>query len=44
MVTFAKLATMGIDVPYTSNIIERVMGTISRRCKHIWARWSTNGL
>ena len=34
MVTFAKLALKNIQVPYTSNVIERLMGEISKRCKH----------
>jgi hypothetical protein len=44
MVTFAKLAVQGIDIPYTSNAIERLMGAIARRCKHGWMHWSTKGL
>lgn len=44
MVTFAKLATESIRIPYTSNVIERLMGEVARRCKHIWAHWSTKGL
>ena len=44
MVTFAKLAVQGIDIPYTSNAIERLMGTIAARCKHHWMHWSTKGL
>lgn len=44
MVTFAKLATENISIPYTSNVIERLMGEVARRCKHIWAHWSTDGL
>ena len=44
MVTFAKLALKNIRVPYTSNAIERLMGEISKRCKHKWMHWSTEGL
>ena len=44
MVTFAKLVTIGLDVPYTSNIMERMMGEVAKRCKHKWAHWSTKGL
>lgn len=45
MVTFAKIAlTKGIRIPYTSNAIERLMGEISKRCKHKWMHWSTKGL
>jgi hypothetical protein len=44
MVTFAKLAISGIEIPYTSNAIERLMGAIARRCKHGWMHWSTRGL
>jgi len=42
MVTFAKVALeIGISIPYTSNAIERLMGEISKRCKHKWMHWST---
>ena len=34
MATFAKLALKNIRIPYTSNAIERLMGDISKRCKH----------
>jgi hypothetical protein len=45
MVTFAKIAlTMNVRIPHTSNAIERLMGEISKRCKHKWAHWSTTGL
>ncbi|MCL4344165.1 MAG: transposase [Nitrososphaerota archaeon] len=44
MVTFAKLAVQGKDIPYTSNMIERLMGEVSKRCKHKWAHWSIKGL
>ena len=44
MVTFAKLALKNIQIPYTSNVIERLMGEISKRCKHKWAHWGTEGL
>ena len=44
MVTFAKLALKNIHIPYTSNVIERLMGEISKRCKHKWMHWSTEGL
>ena len=44
MVTFAKLALKNIQIPYTSNVIERLMGEISKRCKHKWMHWSTQGL
>ena len=44
MVTFAKLALKNIHIPYTSNVIERLMGEISKRCKHKWMHWSTQGL
>jgi hypothetical protein len=43
-VTFARLATAGISIPYTSNMMERLMGEIAKRCKHRWMHWSTNGL
>ncbi len=44
MVTFAKLAVEGIEIPWTSNVIERLMGEISKRIKHKWMRWTTRGL
>jgi len=44
MVTFAKLSLKNIRIPYTSNAIERLMGEISKRCKHKWMHWSTEGL
>jgi transposase-like protein len=44
MVTFAELALEGIQVLYTTNRIERLMGEVSKRCKHKWMHWSTQGL
>jgi len=44
LVTFAELALEGIQVPYTNNLIERLMGEISKRCKNKWMHWSTKGL
>ena len=44
MVTFAELALEDVEIPYTTNKIERLMGEISKRCKHKWMHWSTNGL
>ena len=44
MVTFARLAAQGRNVPYTSNMMERLMGEVSKRCKHKWAHWSMKGL
>jgi transposase-like protein len=43
-VTFAILALEEKDIPWTSNIIERLMGEISKRCKHKWMKWTTRGL
>ena len=44
MVTFAELALDDIQIPYTTNKIERLMGEVSKRCKHKWMHWSTQGL
>ena len=44
MVTFAELAMEDVEIPYTTNKIERLMGEISKRCKHKWMHWSTKGL
>jgi len=43
VVTFAILATEGRSIPWNSNIIERLMGEIQKRCKHKWMRWTTQG-
>lgn len=43
-VTFARLALEDVQVPWTSNRIERLMGEISKRCKHQWMSWTTTGL
>jgi len=34
MVTFAQLTLEDVEIPYTTNKIERLMGEISKRCKH----------
>jgi hypothetical protein len=44
MVTFARLAIIGVRVPETSNMIERLMGEIAKRVENRWARWSELGL
>lgn len=44
MVTFAQLALEDVTIPYTNNRMERLMGEVSKRCKHKWAHWSTQGL
>mgnify|MGYP001590656765 CR=1 FL=1 len=44
MVTFAELALDDVKIPYTTNRIERLMGEVSKRCKHKWMHWSTRGL
>lgn len=41
--TFASLALQGITVPWTSNLVERLMGTVSQRTKHKWMSWTTRG-
>jgi len=45
VVTFARVALeTGRIVPWNSNIIERLMGEVSKRIKHKWMRWTTRGL
>ncbi len=44
MVTFARLAMKGIQIPMTNNLIERLMGEVAKRVKHKWMHWSTKGL
>ncbi|MHC3439992.1 ISH6 family transposase [Natrialbaceae archaeon A-gly3] len=43
-VTFAELALEGQGVLWTSNVVERAMGEISKRCKNQWMRWTESGL
>jgi len=31
-------------VPYTNNLIERLMGEVAKRVKNRWMHWSTEGL
>jgi hypothetical protein len=35
-ITFPELAVERINIPYTTNAIDRLMGEISKRCKHKW--------
>ena len=42
MVTFAELALQNVEIPYTTNKIERLMGEISKRCKHKWTQKHTH--
>ncbi len=44
LVTYARLAVKGHRVPYTNNLIERLMGEVSKRVKNRWMHWSTTGL
>ena len=44
MVTLARVAMSEGIKHYTSNVIERLMSEMMRRCKHFWARWSDEGL
>jgi len=43
-ITYVKLALEGKNIPWNSNVIERVMGEIQKRIKHKWMRWGTEGL
>lgn len=43
-VTFAEFALTQQRVPWTSNVVERAMGEVSKRCKNQWMRWSEAGL
>ena len=40
---FATLALEGIVVPWHTNLLERLMGEVSKRCKHMWMSWTTRG-
>ena len=44
MVTFARLAMKGIQIPIANNLVERLMGEVAKRIKHKWMHWSTKGL
>ena len=44
MVTFARLAMKGVSVPFSNNLVERLMGEIAKRVKHKWMHWSERGL
>jgi transposase-like protein len=44
MVTFARLAMADVSVPWTNNLVERLMGEVAKRIKHKWMHWSTKGL
>jgi hypothetical protein len=44
MVVFARLALEHVKVPYTVNLMERLMGEVAKRVKHRWAHWSEKGL
>ena len=44
MVTFARLAMKQVRIPYTNNLMERLMGEIAKRVKNRWMHWSTTGL
>ncbi|MGI0128754.1 MAG: ISH6 family transposase [Thermoplasmata archaeon] len=41
--TFATLALDGIEVPWHTNLLERLMGEVSKRCKHKWMSWTAQG-
>ena len=44
LVTYARLAVKGERIPYTNNLIERLMGEVAKRVKNRWMHWSTVGL
>jgi len=44
LVSFAELAVVGVEVPYTTNRVERLMGEVAKRCKNRWMHWGTDGL
>ena len=44
MVTYARLAIANVNVPWTNNLIERLMGEVAKRIKHKWMHWSAKGL
>ncbi len=44
MVVFARLALEQVRIPYTINLVERLMGEVAKRVKNRWAHWSEKGL
>lgn len=44
IVQFAEIALDERRIPWTSNVVERAMGTVSKRCKNQWMRWSEAGV
>ena len=44
MITFARLAIKKVCIPYTNNLIERLMREIAKRVKNKWMHWTTQGL
>lgn len=44
VVQFAEAAIDGRTIPWTSNVVERAMGEVSKRCKNQWMRWTEPGL
>lgn len=44
MVVFARLALEQVRIPYTTNLVERLMGEVAKRVKNRWAHWSERGL
>ncbi|ELY62305.1 ISH6 family transposase, partial [Natronococcus jeotgali] len=44
ILTFAEKAIEGVEVPWTSNPVERAMGEVAKRCKNQWMRWTAEGL
>jgi hypothetical protein len=41
--TYATLAMQGIRIPNNNNLLERLMGEVSKRCKHKWMCWTSRG-
>jgi hypothetical protein len=44
MVVFARLALEHVKIPYTVNLMERLMGEVAKRVKNRWTHWSQRGL
>jgi len=44
LLRFAEAALDGRQIPWTSNAVERAMGSVSKRCKNKWMRWTEAGL
>lgn len=44
IVTFAEQTFERFEMPWTSNLVERLLSKVSKRCKNKWMRWTSDRL